>query len=133
MTEVGDRVVCVHKFDPLANGVASRFWRLRNPAEAHAHFPIWLEDIRVVKVKLTKHEVQSARTLRSSHAAVNPIDVRWEISPDERERFMNTLPIALKDGENSDPHASKRRKPEFVEPETNGDGDGSGSDNSDVD
>ena len=86
-----------------------------------------------MKVTLTKHEVQSTRTLRSSHAAVNPIDVRWEISPDEREWFINTLPIALNDGENSDTHASKRRKPEFVKPETNGDGDGSGSDNSDVD
>ena len=127
---VGDRVVYVHKFDPVANGIASRHWELRDTAEKHAQFPIWIEDIRVVKVKLTKHVVPSARVMRSSNAAVNPIDVRWEISSDERERFMVTLPVTLKDGENSDPHASKRRKSEFVEPEASSD---SGEDNTDDD
>ena len=83
-----------------------------------------------MKVKLTKHVVPSARVLRNSNAATNPIYVRWEISSDERERFMVTLPVTLKDGENSDPHASKRRKSEFVEPEASSD---SGEDNADDD
>jgi hypothetical protein len=43
---------------------------------------------------------------------------------------MVTLPVTLKDGENSDPHASKRRKSEFVEPEASSD---SGEDNADDD
>ena len=43
----------------------------------------WIEDIRAVHIKLI---VDKVRRGRSIEAAVNPIDVRWEISSDERER-----------------------------------------------
>ena len=77
----------------------------RDPARDASQFPIWIEDIRAVKIKLTKDEVRRGR---SSGGAINPIDIRWEISTDERERFMVTLPLVMRDGENTDPHARKR-------------------------
>ena len=67
---------------------------------------------------------------RSSADVVNPINTRWKIScsPDERERFITTLPLVMRDAENDDPHARKRRPAQFEEPEPKGseDGDSSG-------
>jgi hypothetical protein len=120
--EAGDEVVLVWKLDPSANGIAGRFWQLRDPAREAAQFPVWIEDIRAVKLLLTKDKVRRGR---SSTDAVNPIDVRWEISIDERERYITTLPIALLDGENEDPHARKRRPAQFAEPEQEPNKDGS--------
>ena len=60
--EVGDEVISVHKLDPTANGIASRFWQLRDPARDASQFPIWIEDIRAVKIKLTKDEVRRGRS-----------------------------------------------------------------------
>jgi hypothetical protein len=97
--EVGDEVISVHKLDPTANEISSRFWQLRDPARDASQFPIWIEDIRNVKIKLKKDEVRRGR---SSGGAINPIDVRWEISTDERERFMVALPLVMRDGENTD-------------------------------
>jgi hypothetical protein len=108
--EVGDEVILVHKLDPTANGIASSFWQLRDPANAAAQFPIWVEDIRAVKIKLTLDKVRRGRSAMSPS---NPIDQRWEISPSERERFMVTLPLVLVEGENDDPHKEKRRPAEF--------------------
>ena len=56
---------------------------------------------------------------------MNPIDVRWEISMDERERYITTLPIALLDGENEDLHARKRKPTQFAKPEQEPNKDGS--------
>ena len=120
--EAGDEVVLVWKLDPSANGIAGRLWQLRDPAREAAQFPVWIEDIRAVKLLLTKDKVRRGR---SSTDAVNPIDVRWEISIDERERYITTLPIALLDGENEDPHARKRRPAQFAEPEQEPNKDGS--------
>ena len=120
---VGDQVILVHKFDPTANGISSRFWQLRDPAMDAAQFPNWIEDIRAVKIKLSKDKVRRGR---SAESATNPIDVRWEISTGERERFMVTLPLVMQDGQNEDPHAKKRRPAQYAEPsESNGSGDGS--------
>lgn len=70
---------------------------------------------------------------RSSGGAINPIDVRWEISTDERERFMVALPLVMRDGENTDPHARKRRPAEYAkaidEGEPHGDDGATDSDN----
>ena len=111
--EVGGDVISVHKLDPTANGIARRFGQLRDPARDASQFPIWIEDIRAVKIKLTKDEVRRGR---SSGGAINPIDIRWEISTDERERFLVTLPLVMRDGENTDPHARKRRPAEYAKP-----------------
>lgn len=92
------------------NGISSRYWKLRNPAEPYAQFPVWIEDIRVVKIKLTEDKVRRGRSVTSS---VNPIDVRWEISSEERERYITTLHLVMKDGENDDPHASQRARAQF--------------------
>lgn len=96
----------MHKFDPTANAISSRFWQLRDPARDASHFPIWIEDIRAGKIKLKKDEVKRGR---SSGGAINPIDVRWEISTDEREQFMVALQLVMRDGEPTGPHARKRR------------------------
>ena len=106
----GDQVLYVHKLDPTANGISSRYWKLRNPAEPCAQFPVWIEDIRAVKIKLTEDKVRRGRSVTSS---VNPIDVRWEISSEERERYITTLPLVMKDGENDDPHARQRARAQF--------------------
>ena len=70
---------------------------------------------------------------RSTEASVNPIDVRWEISVEERERMLVTLPLVMSSSSptlNVDPHASKRRRAEFVEGDAEGasdtDEDGAG-------
>ena len=47
---------------------------------------------------------------RSVTSSVNPIDVRWETSSEERERYITTLPLVMKDGENDDPHARQRAR-----------------------
>ena len=44
---------------------------------------------------------------------VNTIDVRWEISSEERERYITTLHLAMKDGKNDDSHASQRARAQF--------------------
>ena len=91
--EVGDNVLLLHKFNPIGpNGNPSRYWRLKDPAKKAAQFPRWIEDIRAVHIKLI---VDKVRRGRSIVAAVNPIDVRWEISSDERERFLVTLPLVM--------------------------------------
>jgi hypothetical protein len=83
--KVGDEVIQVHKLEPMANGIASRYWKLKDgPASV---FPIWVEDIRAVKIKLTEDKVRRGR---SAASGTNPLDVRWEISTEERERFMIT-------------------------------------------
>ena len=106
-------VILVHKFDPTANDISSRFWQLQDPAMNAAQFPIWIEDIRAVKIKLSKDKVHRGR---SAESATNPIDVWWEISAGERERFMVTLPLVMQDGQNEDPHAKKRRPAQHNEP-----------------
>ena len=117
---VGDQVLLVHKFDPTGNGIASRYWKLREGAASI--FPIWVEDIRAVKIKLTQQEVRRGR---SAHSSANPIDARWEISTEERERFIVTLPLVMGSaGEDADPHAAQRKPAEFQV----GDADGGGSD-----
>ena len=113
----GDQVIDVHKLDPTANGISSRYWQLRDPAQPCAQFPIWIEDLRAVKLHLTKDKVRRGR---SAGSAVNPIDVRWEISPAERERYLTTLPLVMKDGENDDPHASQRAKAQFDQTTSDG-------------
>ena len=62
---------------------------------------------------------------------VNPIDTRWEISPDERERVITPLPLVMRDGENDDPHARKRRPTQFEEPEPKGSEGGDSSEDGD--
>ena len=106
------QVIDVHKLDPTANGthVSSRCWQLRDPAQPCAQFPIWIEDLRAVKLHLTKDKV---RIGRSAGSAVNPNDVCWEISPTERESYLTTLPLVMKDGKNDDSHASQRAKARF--------------------
>lgn len=75
-----------------------------------------------MKIKLIEQEV---RTGRNAHSIVNPIDVRWEISTEERERFIATLPLMMGSiAENADPHAAQRRPAEFQV----GDADGASSD-----
>ena len=70
----------------------SRYWKLRNVAEPCAQFPEWIEDIRAVKIKLTEDKVRRGRSVTSS---VNPIDVRCEVSSEERERYITTLPLVM--------------------------------------
>lgn len=44
--EVGDKVLLLHKFNPIGpNGTSSRYWRLKDPAKKAAQFSIWIEDI----------------------------------------------------------------------------------------
>ena len=88
---------------------------LRCPVQVTVRVTGWARTAAHIKV----------RRGRSSTDAVNPIDVRWEISIDERERYITTLPIALLDGENEDPHARKRRPAQFAEPEQEPNKDGS--------
>ena len=73
--------------------------------------PIWVEDIRAVKIKLTEDKVRRGR---SAASGTNPLDVRWEISTEERERFMITLPLIMQTlADDVDPHAGQRRLAEF--------------------
>ena len=125
--EVGDRVILLHKFDPIGpNGISSRYWHLKDPAKKAAQFPIWIEDVRAVHIKLAEDKVRRGR---STVAAVNPIDVRWEISSGERERFLVTLPLVMQSAsEDLDPHAHQRRKAEFVQGDAEGASDSDASD-----
>jgi hypothetical protein len=106
-------VIFVHKFDPTANDISNRFWQLRDPAMDAAQFLIWIEDIRAVKIKLSKDKVRRGRTAES---ATNPIGDRWEISAGERGRFMVILLLVMQDGQNEDPRAKKRRPAQYSEP-----------------
>ena len=90
-----------------------------------AQFPIWIEDVRAVHIKLAEDKVRRGR---STVAAVNPIDVRWEISSGERERFLVTLPLVMQSAsEDLDPHAHQRRKAEFVQGDAEGASDSGAS------
>jgi len=124
--EVGDRVILLHKFDPIGpNGISSRYWHLKDPAKKATQFPIWIEDVRAVHIKLAEDKVRRGR---STVAAVNPIDVRWEISSGERERFLVTLPLVMQSAsEDLDPHAHQRRKAEFVQGDAEGASDSGAS------
>lgn len=91
----------------------------------------WIEDIRAVHIKLI---VDKVRRGRSIVAAVNPIDVRWEISSDERERFLVTLPLVMQSAnEDADPHAHQRRKAEFVQGNAEGASESESGDESESD
>lgn len=84
-------------------------------------------------IKLIVDNVRRGRA-RSIVAAVNPIDVRWGISSDERERFLVTLPLVMQSAnEDADPHAHQRRKAEFVQGNAEGASESESDDESESD
>ena len=106
--EAGDWVVLVQKLEPTAGGLASSFFMLKDKV-----FPCWVEDLRVIKIKL-KESTTERRSARFTEP-VNPLNIRYEITPTERERVLVTLPLvmSLDEEENRDKHKHKRREAEF--------------------
>jgi hypothetical protein len=108
---VGDRVIYVHKLEPVSGGLASAFFKLKEGAASQ--FPVWIEDLRAIKIKL-KQDSGVRRSARMAAAGpANPLDIRWELSAQERERVLITLPLAYNDV-SVDPHKAKRRPATFV-------------------
>ena len=106
--EAGDWVVLVQKLEPTAGGLTSSFFMLKDKV-----FPCWVEDLRVIKIKLKEYTTERRSTRFTE--PVNPLNIRYEITPTERERVLVTLPLvmSLNEEENRDKHKHKRREAEF--------------------
>ncbi len=77
-----DKVMLVHKFDPIANGIANRCWKLKDGVASM--FPIWIEDIDAVKIKLIEDKVCTSRNATSVPRWIWLTSVRRSVQKRER-------------------------------------------------